>query len=288
MRLVDDLFVDVKRSWRRAAYSSPIWKSALPESIIVDLPVDDSSLGEAEILERLGAIVRWIGPVAVTITGSVSENPASAELAVALVRFARRSGAHVRFVVEGEVSIELSRRLVRVGLAEAVVCIGSLEEKVHSQVVGSDLGHALDAVSNLREARVGSDMSLVVAAIVSPGIDSSLRALIGWARQSHVDSVVLAPKRGTGGDTIIDLADTSIDIVAPSLQRKNSGGNSTPVRLAIKLSADGGLWISRDTPLGSSGKEDLSFLWQQSLIERKAVRGLEIPFDEIDLDLWGR
>jgi hypothetical protein len=131
-------------------------------------------------------------------------------------------------------------------------------------------------------------MSLVVAVVVSPDADTSLSALVGWAHQSHVDSVVMVQKRGTVGQTTFDYSGVSIDMVAPSLQVPNSGATPATKRLAIKLATDGELWISSGTKLASCGEGDLSHLWHESVTERRSARGGDASFDEIDLDLWGR
>ena len=286
MRLVDDLVVDVKRNWRRTVYTSPIWRYALPQTLVVSMPVDKSFIGDAELLSRLGDVLRWIGPVSVTLTGPILDNSESQELAVALVRFARRSGSHTRLVVEEALSLNLCRRLVGVGLAEAVVPIGSLDESEHSKIVGSDLSCAFEAVSNLRESRIGSSMSLVVAATVSEDVNSSLSSLVGWARQSHVDSVVVVPKRGAHRQTQVDFGGVSVDKIAPSLRKKGQVTANSSNQMAIMLSADGDLWVSRDTALGAQDERDLPFLWKKSLGKRRAARESGIPFDEVDLDLW--
>jgi len=250
--------------------------------------IDDSFLGEAELLRRLGDVLRWIGPVTVTIAGPIPESSHSQELAVSLVRYARRSGSRVRLVVEEALSLELCQRLVGVGLAEAVVPIGSLDDIEHFELVGSDLGGALETVANLRESRVGSAMSLAVAATVSSGVNNSLSPLVGWARQSHVDSVVVVPKRGTLHHHPLDLGGVSVDKIAPSLKVSGLDAAKTAQRMAVRLATDGVIWVARQTSLGAHGATDLPFLWKKSLVERRAARGLGLPFDEIDLDLWRR
>lgn|GEM_PF-3775227 len=286
MRLVDDLVVSARRSLRRAVYASPAWRSALPEFIIVELPVGDSYLNESQILRELGALVHWLGPVPVTITGSAIETPEVASIAVGLVRFARRSGAYVRFVVEDGLSQELCHQIVRAGVDEVVVMLGSLEEEEHAEIVGGDLRSALDTVGNLREARAGSGMKLVAAVVVSPKVKTSLRPLVGWARQSHVDDVIVVPSRGSEGGSNVDLSGVSVDRVASSLRGNSWVGSVSKLPLAIKLAADGSLYVGRDTKLDSNEGGDLGYLWRASVAHRAEVRRQMIPFDEIDFALW--
>jgi hypothetical protein len=244
-------------------------------------------LTRAEWHDAIARVVRWLGPVRVTVAGG---EPARSPRLEDLVRYSNRLECPTHLVTSGPLEQPMAEALIDRGLGAVTVLVGGVDEATHQSVVGGSLADATTTVEAFRAARKTRTrpLGVYVGVPLRPENAGSVAAVGGWARQAGADAVLATLPLG------VEPPEGALQAVQ-ALGRDNSTpkhlitflqGRQPRVRggLRLELLSDGTLAVSSHVaPLGNVRDGDPKDLWEAAEEQIRSARSHPRPWDEVEL-----
>jgi hypothetical protein len=248
MRGIDQLLLQLRGRVRRVQARLPGAPPPRPGAVVLRLdahpaPIDAAlpaaagpPLGLGAWRARLTEIIRWAGPMPVTVR-LLTAPPEG--MAAELLRFAQRLGCPTTLETAGQgLDEEVALALLDAGLGRARLFVASLQAGPQIAALGVD---PIDAAAALRALRGARDLrqaplDVEVAVPWLRGAGAELSTIRGWATQAGADGVrVLPPWTAADAEGAAGLPEGRGDAglrglraIAPQLRAMAADGQAAP------------------------------------------------------------